>query len=124
MITFLTRLGFRVRSDLNLLGRLLGFQLIGFRFGDFLILEGIGLLLAYIEIGLRSNKVAFLIRFGTGLGLDIQYAACPLGTHVCLHIQSLLILGGHFLFLCFQTGLALGHAKRSGNDGRLLLLRR
>ena len=124
MVAFLTRLGFRIGSDLNLLGRLLGFQLVGFRLGHILVLEGISFLLAYIVIGLRGNEVAFLVRFGAGLGLDVQHAARPFGAHVRLHVQSLLVLGGHFLFLGLQTGLALGHAKRGGDDGRFLLLRR
>ena len=101
MVAFLTRLGFRISSDLNLLGRLLGFQLVGFRLCHILVLEGISFLLTYIIIGLRGNKVAFLVRFGAGLGLDVQYAACPLSTHVRLHIQSLLVLGGHIFFLSF-----------------------
>ena len=71
MVAFLTRLGFRIGSDLNLLGRLLGFQLVGFRLCHILVLEGIGLLLANIVIGLCGNEVAFLVRFGAGLGLDV-----------------------------------------------------
>ena len=124
MVAFLTRLGFRIGSDLNLLGRLLGFQPIGFRLGHILVFEGIGLLLAYIVIGLRGNKVALLLRLGASLGLEVLHAARPFGAHIRLLIQSLLVLGGHFLFLGLQTGLALGHAKRGGDDGRFLLLRR